>query len=79
MGALEFDVVLVREDGGTYSVTVPALPGCASQGETRIEAIAKIREAIELHIESLVAHGDRVPGPAEAGLRVEVERVTVAA
>jgi antitoxin HicB len=79
MGAIEFDVVLVREDGGTYSVTVPALPGCTSQGETRIEAIAKIREAIELHIESLVAHGDRVPGAAEAGHRVEVERVTVAA
>jgi predicted RNase H-like HicB family nuclease len=38
-----------------------------------------IREAIELYIESLVAHGDRVPGPAEAEPRVEVERVTVAA
>jgi antitoxin HicB len=79
MGALEFDVVLVREDGGTYSVTVPALPGCTSQGETRIEAIAKIREAIELYIESVVGHGDRVPGSAGAEPRVEVARVTVAA
>jgi antitoxin HicB len=78
MAALEFTVVLVQEGDGTYSVTVPALPGCASQGETRIEAIAMIREAIEVHIESLVAHGDPVPGPAEAGRRVEVERVTVA-
>jgi antitoxin HicB len=79
MAALEFDVVLVREDGGTYSVTVPGLPGCTSQGETRIEALAMIREAIELHIESLVAHGDPVPGPAETGVRVEVERVTLGA
>jgi predicted RNase H-like HicB family nuclease len=79
MAALEFDVVLVQEDDGIYSVTVPALPGCTSQGETRIEAIAMIREAIELYIESLVAHGDRVPGAAEAEPRVEVERVTVAA
>ena len=79
MAALEFDVVLVQEDDGIYSVTVPALPGCTSQGETRVEAIAMIREAIELYIESLVAHGDRVPGPAEAEPRVEVERVSVAA
>jgi antitoxin HicB len=78
MAALEFDVVLVQERDGTYSVTVPALPGCASQGETRSKAIAMIREAIELYIESLVARGDHVPGSAEAGPRVEVERVTVA-
>jgi antitoxin HicB len=77
MAALEFDVVVVQEGDGTCSVTVPALPGCASQGETRSEAIAMIREAVELYIESLLARGDRVPSPAEAGPRVEIERVTV--
>ncbi len=61
------------EENGGYSVTVPSLPGCTSQGETRVEALAMIREAIEAYVESLVAHGDRVPGP------VEIERVTVAA
>jgi predicted RNase H-like HicB family nuclease len=71
--AREFDVALTREDDGTFSVTVPSLPGCTSQGETRVEALAMIREAIELYIESLVAHGDHVPGP------VEIERITVAA
>lgn len=40
-------------------------------GETR-EAPSMIREAIEVYIESLVAHGDPIPGP------VEIERVTVA-
>lgn len=69
----EFDVVLTQEGNGTFSVTVPSLPGCTSQGETRPEALAMIREAIELYIESLVAHGASVPGP------VEIERVTVAA
>jgi antitoxin HicB len=54
-------------------VAVPALPGCTSQGETREEALSMIREAIEGYIESLVAHGDPIPGP------VEIERVTVAA
>lgn len=69
----EYEVVLMREDDGRFSVTVPALPGCTSQGETRDEALAMIREAIEVYIESLVAHGDPIPGP------VEIERVTVAA
>lgn len=69
----EYDVVLTHEDDGGFSVTVPALPGCVSQGGTRKEALAMIREAIEVYIESLVAHGDPIPGP------VEIERVTVAA
>jgi antitoxin HicB len=73
MADREFEVALAKEDDGTFSVTVPALPGCTSQGETRVEALAMIREAIELYIESLVAHGDPVPRP------VEIERVTVAA
>jgi len=55
------------------NVTVPTLPGCMSLGETREEALSMIREAIEVYIESLVAHGDSIPGP------VEIERVTVAA
>lgn len=61
MADREFEVALAKEDDGTFSVTVPALPGCTSQGETRVEALAMIREAIELYIESLMAHGDPVP------------------
>jgi predicted RNase H-like HicB family nuclease len=68
----EYEVVLTSEAEGGFSVTVPALPGCTSQGETREEALSMIREAIEVYIESLVAHGDPIPGP------VEIERVTVA-
>lgn len=69
----EFEVVLTLEEDGGYSVTVPALPGCTSQGETREEALEMIREAIELYLESLDAHGDPLPGP------IEIERVTVGA
>ena len=69
----EYEVVLTPEDDGGYSVTVPALPGCTSQGETREEALDMIREAIEGYLESLEAHGDPVPGP------IEIERVTVGA
>jgi antitoxin HicB len=66
----KYEVVLTPEAEGRFSV---ALPGCTSQGETREEALSMIREAIEVYIESLVAHGDPIPGP------VEIERVTVAA
>lgn len=45
---MKLKVVLQRdeEDGG-YIATCPALPGCVSQGETRPEALANIREAIQ--------------------------------
>lgn len=71
MASREYEVVLTPEDGGGYSVTVPALPGCVSQGESRQEALAMIREAIEAYLESLAAHDDPLPGP------IEIERVTV--
>jgi predicted RNase H-like HicB family nuclease len=58
----EYEVVLTPEAEGGFSVTVPALPGCASQGETREEALSMIREGIEGYIESLVAHGNPIPG-----------------
>jgi predicted RNase H-like HicB family nuclease len=49
-----------REDGG-YSVEVPALPGCRTQGETLEEAIANAKEAIAVWIASAEAHGEPIP------------------
>ena len=48
------------EEGG-YVVSVPALSGCHSQGETLEEAERNIKEAIELYLESLVEHGEPIP------------------
>ncbi|WP_054848308.1 type II toxin-antitoxin system HicB family antitoxin [Methanoculleus chikugoensis] len=39
------------EEGGGYTVYVPSLPGCISEGDTREEALENIREAIELYLE----------------------------
>ena len=59
-------VILIPDvENGGYVVEVPSLPGCYSQGETQEEAIANIREAIALHIESLIAHGEDVPEDVE--------------
>jgi predicted RNase H-like HicB family nuclease len=48
---MRYTVVLEQESDGGYVVSVPALPGCVSQGDGRAEALANIREAIELFIE----------------------------
>lgn len=57
----KFRVILEPNELGGYTVTVPSLPGCISEGDTRDEAVANIREAIELYIESLQADGEPIP------------------
>lgn len=53
------------EEGG-YTVTVPSLPGCITQGETVEECLERAKEAIEGFIESLKADGEPVPEEVEA-------------
>jgi len=48
---MKFRVVLEESDEGGYTVYVPSLPGCISEGDTEEEALANIREAIELYLE----------------------------
>jgi predicted RNase H-like HicB family nuclease len=48
---MRFKVVLEASDEGGYTVYVPSLPGCISEGETVEEALRNIREAIELYLE----------------------------
>ena len=50
---MKYKVVFEEELSGGYSVYVPELPGCASQGETRKEALKNIKEAISLFLWSL--------------------------
>ena len=54
---MNFKVVLEKGDDGWITATVPSLPGCISQGRTEKEAIANIREAIDLHVSSLAREG----------------------
>lgn len=48
---MRLKVVLEPSEEGGYTVYVPSLPGCISEGETKQEAMANIREAIELYLE----------------------------
>lgn len=48
---LEYNAIFTPEEEGGFSVYVPELPGCFSQGETFEEAQKNIKEAIELYLE----------------------------
>ena len=56
--------IVIEKTDTNYCVYVPDLPGCVATGTTLEEAQAKIREAIEFHIEGLREDGLPVPVPA---------------
>jgi predicted RNase H-like HicB family nuclease len=69
----KYTVVVHPAEEGGYWVEVPALPSCYSQGETVEEAAAKIREAIEAHLEALRQEGQGIPDDRDLVIRqVEV-------
>lgn len=64
-------VVLIPDNEvGGYTVIVPSLPGCISEGDTIDEALANIREAIDLYIEDLTADGESVPEDSTLPIQV---------
>lgn len=66
-----YAVTLEPGEDGWIVAEVPSLPGCISQGRTRDEALANVKEAMEGYLEVLTEHGDPIPN-------VDVEFVEVA-
>ncbi len=64
-GVLKFAITLEQDEDGFIVTSVPALPGCHSQGRTEEDAIANIREAIRGYIASMRRHGEPIPGITE--------------
>lgn len=58
-------VVLERDEDGWVAASCPTLPGCHSQGRTRDEALANIREAIRGYLASMREHGEPLPASSE--------------
>jgi predicted RNase H-like HicB family nuclease len=58
---MKLNEILEPSDEGGFTVFVPALPGCISEGDTQEEALENIREAIQLYLEPL----DDEPPPSE--------------
>jgi antitoxin HicB len=71
-----YTIVVEPDESGDLVVSVPALPGCFTQGKTIEECKERAIEAIEVHIAGLVADGE--PVPQEAGTP-QLLSVTVAA
>jgi len=70
-----FEIVVEKEaDDQGYSAYSPTLPGCFSNGTTVEEAKRNVRDAIQQHIASLLAHGQPVPQNERL---VHVEELTV--
>jgi antitoxin HicB len=58
-----YRIVIEQDEDGQFVVECPSLPGCVSQGQTRDEAVANIKDAISDYLESLKKHGEAVPPP----------------
>ena len=58
-----FHVTMEPVEDGWIMVECPALPGCISQGKTRAEALANIKDAITGYLASLKQHGEPLPPP----------------
>jgi predicted RNase H-like HicB family nuclease len=69
---MKYSVIIEKGPGSGFVAHVPALSGCVSQGATRQEAIANVKEAIEAYLEALMEDG--LPAPTEVGREtVEVQ------
>jgi antitoxin HicB len=68
---MKFRVIIEPGEDGVFVAHCPALPGCISQGATREEAQANIKEAVTGYLESLKKHGEPIP-PAITEEIVEV-------
>ncbi len=60
---MKYRVVIEPDEDGVFVAECPALPGCVSQGKTRAEALANIKDAMTGYLASLKKHGEPVPPP----------------
>lgn len=60
---MRYSIVIHKDKDSDYGVIVPDLAGCYSAGDSADEALSNAIEAIECHIEGLLADGEPVPAP----------------
>lgn len=78
---LRYTVVVVPGDEDGFVATVPALPGCVTQGRTLDQTLERIKDAIRGYLEVTQAQGESIPVEAEPPTltQVEVEVESIAA
>ena len=60
---LKLTAVIHKDDDTAYWITAPDMPGCIACGDTINEAIVSFHQALELHIDGLIADGAPLPEP----------------
>ena len=60
---MKFRVIIEPDEDGVFVAECPTLPGCISQGTTREEALANLKEAMSGYLASLKKHNEPVPLP----------------
>ncbi|MGB7291655.1 MAG: type II toxin-antitoxin system HicB family antitoxin [Thermodesulfobacteriota bacterium] len=65
-------IVIIERGENSYGAYVPDLPGCVAVGETKEEALQLIKEAIELHLESMQEEGFSIPEPSSTVEYVQI-------
>lgn len=68
----QFNICLIPEEDGRWTAEVPALPGCVTWGNTKEEALERIKEAIELYLEVMLEEEKPVPRDQSTFTRIEV-------
>ena len=71
---LEYTVVFEPAEEGGYIASVPALPGCVTQGETFEDAVTMIKDAIEGYLSVLKDEGETIPQESK---EIVITKVTV--
>ena len=61
MEEMNFRIIIEQDENGVFVSEVPSLPGCISQGKTRAEALANIKDAIKGYLSSLKKHNEPIP------------------
>ncbi len=58
---MKYRIIVERDEDGVFVAECPTLPGCVSQGKTRMEVIKNIKDAIKGYIISLKKHNEPIP------------------
>ena len=76
-----FKVEVEQDEDGRWAAEIPSLPGCATQGSTKEEALEAINEATKAYLEVLAEHNQPLPDQAQIEVKVidsaDVVAVTV--
>ena len=74
-GQYQFEAIFIPQKEGGFTVEIPDLPGCISEGDTLKEAEKNIQEAIGLYLETLEERG--IPLPEREPLKVLKMNITI--